>query len=155
MRNIQEYLDQAIENQQLGSDRQLTRKLGLTGSAVSQFRSGKMLPSPETMVKIARLAGIDDQVALIELSFMSASGEAKNVYEKILKRISAFLPATLCGIYCMLPDHAFASTGKVLATIPHPFEPVSAFAIIMYITETNGFSIKIIIVQKQYFNECF
>jgi hypothetical protein len=155
MRTIQDYLDLALERQKITSDRKLSLKLGLSEGAVSFMRVGKTFPSDDTMIKLAEFAGIDDQVALIELSFMRAAGEAKNTFEKILKRISAFLPATLCGIYCMLPDHAFASNGKVLATIPHPFDPVSAFAIIMYITETKGFSIKIIIVQKQYFNECF
>lgn len=133
MRTIQDYLEAAREHQHLGSDRQLAKKLGLAGGAVHHFRTGKALPSPDTMVKLARLAGLDEQVALVELAFMSTEGEAKGTYEKILKRISTFLPATLFGLLCMSSKAAFASTGNEIASLPHLADSVSSFAIIMYI----------------------
>lgn len=127
MRNIQEYLDQAIEIQEIGSDRQLSRLLGLASNSVSQFRTSRALPSPETMVKLARLAGIDEQVALIELSFMGATGEAKNAYEKILKRISVFLPATVLGSVFSSPSNAEAAENLIK---PHVISilPIAIFA---------------------------
>jgi transcriptional regulator with XRE-family HTH domain len=149
MRTIQDYLDLAFERQELGSDRQLSRKLGLSDGAVSQFRTGKTLPSSETMIKLAWLAGIDEQVALIELSFMGATGEAKNVYEKILKKIMSFAPATLLGLAILHPDAAFASDGKELAYLPLPFGSVSGIAMILHITEKEPYIVIVIYQRKQ------
>ena len=101
------------------------------------------------MIKLAWLAGIDEQVALIELSFMGATGEAKNVYEKILKKIMSFAPATLLGLAILHPDAAFASDGKELAYLPLPFGSVSGIAMILHITEKEPYIVIVIYQRKQ------
>lgn len=129
MRKINDYLDAAIERQELGSYRQLARKLEVSNTAVMFWHSEKSLPSPEAMVKLARLAGIDEQVALLELAFMSApaEGEARGVLEKLIKRLAAFFPATLFGLALFHPEHAQAavSIGKTVASSALELIPVS------------------------------
>ncbi len=137
MRTIHDYLDAAREKNHLRSDTKLAHLLGITISSVSAFRVKKALPSPETMVKLARLAGLDEQVALVELSFMSApeGSEAKSTYEKILKRIVSLFPATLFGLFCMAPNDAFASVSNALTQVSALPESVSQVVTIIYLTK--------------------
>jgi transcriptional regulator with XRE-family HTH domain len=147
MRKIHDYLEAAREKNRFNTDADLARAMKISVSSVSNFRRGIAFPDDENMVNLARLGGLDEQVALVELSFWRAGGEAKSTYEKILKRISAFLPATLFGLAAFHPDTAQAAgiIANKAASLPHSgiAESVSQVAIIMYITEntiTNDFN---------------
>lgn len=97
------------------------------------------------MRSLAHAAGIDEKVAILEWSFWSAkSDETRTIYEEILKRIVAFLPATLFGLAFMHPESAQAAVLAVKSatylpsqTPPAILETVSAFVNIMYITENT------------------
>lgn len=128
MRTVDDYLDAAIEKQELGSDRQLARLIGIAQTSISQFRTRRSFPSDETMVKLARLAGLDEQVALIELSFLRADGEAKTAFEAILRRICSFLPATLFGAVALETTAAHASNLEVIASGSLPFAAATGIA---------------------------
>lgn len=61
------------------SQRQLSRLLGLTSSAVNQYESGKRQPNAKTMLKLAEVLNVDCETILK----CFASEEEVKVLEKI------------------------------------------------------------------------
>ena len=118
MRTIQQYMDQAIERQQLGSDRQLARLLDM--SQVNIWRQGKSLPSEDAMLRLAELAGIDPQVALLELAFMRTEGPAREAYGELLKRIVSICGATVFGLSSLHPTVGLSKEIKAVNPSPAP-----------------------------------
>ena len=68
MKNFAEYADIAVKRCNLKSYNQLAKELGIVGSAIVQLRQGKILPAPKTMVKLARLAGVPEEKAILDLA---------------------------------------------------------------------------------------
>lgn len=89
MRTIDDYLDAARGRAGLRSDREVGRELGLKGSIVSQWRTRRVWPADETMVRLAVLAGVDPQEALLELSYWRTDGTARSYYLELLRRLTA------------------------------------------------------------------
>ena len=109
-KKLDQYLDIAKENHSIKADRQLSIALGLTHGQVNNFRKGKALPSDETMVKIAQLAGIDPEKALHELAYSRCISrnefEAANVWKKISSTAAATL---LFGFVALSPTQSEAA----------------------------------------------
>ena len=63
MPTIDEYIDTAIANARLKSDRELGRILGFKGQPVSHWRTKRAWPADETMIALARLADMDPDQA--------------------------------------------------------------------------------------------
>ena len=93
MKNINDYIDLARKKHSLKSDRRLSAALGLSEVAVQRWRAGVSIPSDDTMVKLADMAGISKEQALLELSYWRADGEAKSTYKMLLKRL---VPTAAC-----------------------------------------------------------
>lgn len=89
MRTIDDYISAALTRQNLTSRRELSRKLDLNATFINQVEKRGVLPSDETMVKLARLAGMDETEALIHLNTWRSTGQAANIYRDLLKRVSA------------------------------------------------------------------
>lgn len=90
MLTIDDYIDQAKDNQKLKSDRQLGEKIGVKGSYISHFRTKRTWPSDETMIKIADLAGLDQQEALLNLNIWRTSNSvAAHVYAEIMDKFKS------------------------------------------------------------------
>ena len=141
MRNVDQYLDQAIEVLELGSDSQLSRRLGLNHGAVNSYRSGRALPSSKTMRKLAQLCGWDEQVALIELAFWKSEGnDEREVLQQILRKISALLPATAAGIAFMAPTAAEAAEKATEIAVSMPGWSVAAVVGVYILRETECFT---------------
>lgn len=138
MRNIDFYLDEARKNTGATSDATLSQMMGISRGAAVQWRTRRSWPQDETMTKLAHLAGIDEQIALLELSLWRTDGEAKKTYEKILTRISTISPATLFFIGAMSPDTAQAAENLYQTTVstPLPFA-LGALAICVTICKHN------------------
>jgi hypothetical protein len=64
MLTIENYIEWALEKQKLKSDSDLCRALELSLVQVCHWRKRKVLPSDESMVKLAKLAGADIVLAL-------------------------------------------------------------------------------------------
>jgi len=110
-RTIAWYVDRAIGNQGYSSDTKLDIALGYKGSFISYLRKGKALPSPDKMVELAKLAGVDPSIALMDLAIWNSQGEAKQHYQQILKKIvSVFALLLLAGICAAVPGDAQATT---------------------------------------------
>ena len=96
MPTIDEYLDNAKDNQKLKSDRQLGALIGIKGSHVSAFRTKKAWPSDATMIRIAELAGEDQQEALLNLNiWRNLDSPVGPVYSRLMDKLKA---AALLGI---------------------------------------------------------
>jgi transcriptional regulator with XRE-family HTH domain len=65
---LDHYLDAARSRQNLPSDRQLAIALGVTPGNISIYRHGKSWPSDNTMYRLAELAGVPVEVALLDLN---------------------------------------------------------------------------------------
>ena len=86
---IVEYLDLAKARNELSSDRQLGAALGINSRNLSTLRRGNWHPAPDTMVKIAELAGIEPHEALMQLAQWTAKSEkTRQIYAEIWDKIS-------------------------------------------------------------------
>lgn len=84
--NIKDYVEKAKIKNKIASDNQLAKNLNISSGALNHFLTGKSCPSPETILKIGKLAGLDEKKVLIDyLLFKYGKYEnVKNVL-KILK----------------------------------------------------------------------
>lgn len=89
MRDYNYYIEKAKEKQGYLYDNQVDMALGFKGSVMCIIKKGGKHLSEDSMVKLARLAGIDPTVALIDLGYMKTDGEAKKTYAAILQKIMA------------------------------------------------------------------
>jgi len=87
MRDISDYMEAAKKEQGFKSDNQLNIALGFKGSTASFWRVGKSVPSDESMIELAKLAGINPLIALADLNIWRASGAAKTYYKEAKKTL--------------------------------------------------------------------
>lgn len=82
MRTLQTYIDTAIKRNNLSSMRRFCDAIGVSHNATTAYNNGS-LPSDETMIKIADLAGIDRMQALADLNTWRAPERYKSLYTKM------------------------------------------------------------------------
>lgn len=87
MRDIFFYINAAMQNSQCSSERKLCELLETGPNVITTYRRGS-LPTDETMVKLARIAGIDPYIALLDLNTWRSTGAAQEAYKAILKKIT-------------------------------------------------------------------
>lgn len=97
MRTVHDYMDRAqARNPLLKSDRRLSLAVGKTETAASFWRTGRTWPSDETMIRLAVLAGVDPEEALIELNIWRAqSPETRDWYSRIAEKVRSSLAQVL------------------------------------------------------------
>ena len=85
----------AIDRQKLASNNKLAKELGITSASISVLNQGKALPSEETMIKLAELAGLPKEEALIDLNLWRSRNnpEVQKIWQRLSKMIG--LPAFL------------------------------------------------------------
>lgn len=93
MKNFTEYAELAIKRYGLTGYNNLARELDLNKATVSYFRAGKALPSESTMIKLAELAGLPKEEALIDLNMWRSKDkpELQKVWQRISKMIGCLL----------------------------------------------------------------
>jgi transcriptional regulator with XRE-family HTH domain len=62
---LTDYMDRARVYSGLGSDNRLAAALEISQATISSYRRGFSIPTPAKMVKLAKLAGISPEVALL------------------------------------------------------------------------------------------
>ena len=87
---IDTYCDMAKKMNGLKSDRELGRKIGVPQSVVSAWRTKRAWPGHNTMIRIATLAGMDSEIAIIHLEYWKAQGPAKEIYSNIAHKLNNF-----------------------------------------------------------------
>ena len=89
MLTIDDYCDTAKQRCRFRSDRVLSKALNVNNSSVSQWRTKRTWPADETMLRLADLAGVDPEQALLDLNaWRAASSTVRSVYERIASRIA-------------------------------------------------------------------
>ncbi len=89
LRTIDDYCDAALRRHpELTSDRRLGAALSLSAGVISHIRRHRMWPAPETMVRLAALAGADPGQALLDLGMWRAkSKEVRTLYSRMAEKI--------------------------------------------------------------------
>ena len=89
LHTIDDYCDAAVaRHEEITSDRQLGAALDLSPGAVSHWRCSRMWPAPDTMVRLAALAGAEADQALLDLGRWSAkSRRVKALYSRMAEKI--------------------------------------------------------------------
>lgn len=88
MRTLDWYLDQAKAREEIGSDRRVALAMRMDQSTVYQMRKRGILPSEPTMLKLAALAGVPAEEALLDLAMWKARDpESRSIYARIAERL--------------------------------------------------------------------
>lgn len=83
---LTDYLDRARDYSALGSDNKLSFVLEVSQPSVSLWRRGLAIPTPAKMVKLAKLAGISPEVALLHRASWQADDQ---VSRAVMSRLIA------------------------------------------------------------------
>jgi transcriptional regulator with XRE-family HTH domain len=113
-----DYIAQAMEAQQITSQNQLAKRLGVSHPVVSEIASGKMPPSERITLQLAEMAGIDERKALLDrMTWVAKDDHARKVYAKLAKTFAIVTmmtgtpggpPATPGAIAASPPRQVFA-----------------------------------------------
>jgi hypothetical protein len=88
MRTIQDYLTLAKARTGASSDRKLAMLLGIAPTTLFHIQRGRNWPSDELMIRLAMLAGIEPQIALLDLCiWRTEKGLARSTYIEIARRL--------------------------------------------------------------------
>ncbi len=90
MRNFNDYAEKAINRYSLAGNNALARELGVNKSSISQMMAGKIYPAETTMIKLAELAGLPKEEALIDLNLWRSKNkpELQKIWRRLAKMIS-------------------------------------------------------------------
>ena len=83
--NIDLYINKALERNDIKSERKLAKILDISNTALTLYKTGQRCPTDTTIIKLAQLADIPVEQALIDLGMWRNSGnpEALKVYQKL------------------------------------------------------------------------
>lgn len=99
MLTLDDYLDLAKARNDLTSDRALSRDIGGSSATIHFYRRGVHKPSPDTMIKIADLCGINPAQALLDLAIWTSESErAASIYKDIYKAITRSAAALVLAV---------------------------------------------------------
>lgn len=104
MKNFSDYANIAINRHGLRGNNALAKMLCITSAGMSHLNTGKTLPTESTMIKLAELAGLPKEEALIDLNLWRSekNPEIKAIWIRLSKMISKcliFAIFTLSGQY--------------------------------------------------------
>lgn len=136
MKNFEEYAEIAIKRCKLNSYNQLAKALEIKQPSVVSFKTGKSLPSARTMVKLAKLAGVPEEQALIDLA--TWANQDKPDIADIYKRISKMI-----GCFAVIP--------LFLLAIPHAASILTLSCTVYYVA-LNIFILLILLIFQNFIN---
>ena len=93
MKNFTDYAEKAIVRYNLTGYNNLAREIGITKASMSALRAGKTIPADSTMIKLAELAGMPKEEALIDLNLWRSKDkpELQKVWQRLSKMIGCLL----------------------------------------------------------------
>ena len=109
--DFSDYTNKVIQRYGLRGQNAVARELGITTASMSKFMSGKIPPSEETMIKLAELAGLPKEEALIDLNLWRSKNDPKR--HEIWLRISKMVGCLLLLIICLLPSFSYAANHNI------------------------------------------
>ena len=83
--NFELYANLAKAKNKINSNNKLAKAVGVSGAAMNFFINKKASPSPDTVLKLATLAGIDEKQAMLDFAIdrFSKYPEVKKTFEDI------------------------------------------------------------------------
>jgi hypothetical protein len=109
MRTFQDYVSEAQQKNDIHSLSKLAQMIGISKNSMSVMYKKQTLPGETTILKLAELAGIPPEEALIDLQIWKAkSPEAKSVWEKLRNMV---ISLTLMFAVLAVPWHSPATDG--------------------------------------------
>ncbi|MBL4761689.1 MAG: hypothetical protein JKY93_03205 [Gammaproteobacteria bacterium] len=109
-RTLDDYINVAVIRNNFRSKREFCKSIGVSHNAINTYNNGTF-PSDDTMLKIADLAGIDKEIALLELGIWKNSGAAQKAYASILQKMARVTAAIAIMLGSLLaPQSADAGT---------------------------------------------
>ena len=92
MKKFNDYVTQALSNSSLKNRAELCRILGIKQSSLYTLEHGKTIPADTTMIKLAELAGMPKEEALIDLNLWRSKNDPTR--HEIWKRIAKMIGCT-------------------------------------------------------------
>lgn len=103
MKLIKHYLDDAITTGAAKNDADIAKKLNVTRSCVSDWRSGKSAPNDEQAISLARLINKPVIELLAEAAaYRAKTDEARGYWEQIAKYSATYASAAVIGISSLI-----------------------------------------------------
>ena len=113
MMTVDDYLDEALKVQGWRYDSDIDRALGSKGNSISHWRTKRTWPSEANIVKIAQLANLDVDQALLDLQIWKApNADVQNAFQRIRDKVIAAAAALfllISGQAIIFSDQADAS----------------------------------------------
>lgn len=124
MLTIDDYMDAAKKRHGIPSDRQLAFRLGATAATSCQWRTKRNWPGESLMRKLAQLAGIDEELALLDLETWRSDEESGRIFQRIRDRLvklkeaaaAIFIGSTIGLSTLSAPHHANAEQYMINST---------------------------------------
>lgn len=111
--DIDQFLDHVKDQANVTSDRRLSELCKMGTSTVNGYRKRGLLPSDETMLKLAKLAEFDPDDALLLLNIWRTTGKAKARYSAMLARRTATAIGLLILATPLIYTDSFAQVSDV------------------------------------------
>lgn len=91
--NFTDYAEKAINRYGLTGYNNLAREIGIKKSSMSALRAGKTCPTEENMIRLAELAGMPKEEALIDLNLWRSKDkpEVQKIWQRLSKMIGCLL----------------------------------------------------------------
>ena len=105
--HIDDLIEKAKVNSGIRSDNQLAKAIGIAHTSLMRVRKGWGHLSDDNMIKLGKLAGVDETESLLLLNVWRSTGAAKEAYTGMLKRF-AFISLSLT-ILCVFSAPSNAS----------------------------------------------
>lgn len=95
--NFTDYAEKAINRYGLTGYNNLAREIGIKKSSMSALRAGKTCPTEENMIRLAELAGMPKEEALIDLNLWRSKDkpEVQKIWQCLSKMIGCFAATLL------------------------------------------------------------
>ena len=108
MNNFNDYAKAAIERCKLKSFYGLAKELEMSHAALHRLKTGKSLPSCNTMIKLSKLAGVPEEKALVDLAGWANSDkpEVQKIWLRVSKMIGCSLLFLVFG--CITAKHCYS-----------------------------------------------
>jgi transcriptional regulator with XRE-family HTH domain len=103
--DLSDYLDRAKSERGFRSERALSRELGVSHQSVVQWREGLATPRPETMLRLAELAGCSPEIAMLDHMAWRADGpKSRDIVARIRASIAAITAFSLLFFFVFPPS---------------------------------------------------
>ena len=112
MNDFNDYATKAINRCNLKSYYGLAKSLELSYPSIHSFKNGKKLPSPATMIKLSKLAGVPEEKALIDLASWSNADkpEVQKIWLRIAKMIGCFWLFSVFSCFDVKPCYSIENS---------------------------------------------